>query len=1108
MKLKRDMRIKLQKASLVTFGVLFGTMITATPILWDNESTITGALNQTDTITQEDPNVHYEADDLEYYKSSYDNLKEVVYNGFQIQEQEQAEGTVLLKNDNDALPLQKGSMVSVFGVAGAHPMYGASGSGGINTTDKIDWYSAFAGYSYSNPTQPNTLVKGDTLLEVNPELANDYLEWGKPGTSSWTGTTPGGPYSSSSSVSQVHIGDAPWNVVQTSAGYDDIHTYGDAAIYVISRSGGEGYDLPATSGRKDQYGNQNNQYVSENDGTYGDYLQLSPVEISVLQGLKQLKEQGTIKKIVLILNMASVIQLDFLTEDTYGIDAALWTGSVGEVGTVAVAKLLTGEYNFSGGASQTLWANHLMNPVNNNFMDQNYFFTYKDAYDGEHYYDVENVALTSQYQSSFTTYTVYQEGMYLGYRYTETRYEDYVTQRENAGEYHYDEVVSYPFGYGLSYTEFEFSDFTASNDGHHYNISITVENIGDKAGSTPLQVYIAKPYEEYAQEHDIQVPSVELIDFSKTEVLEPQEKKTYTFEVDESLFASYDTFGSKTYITMDGDYSLVFGRDAHDAVNNLLASKGYSPANTNNRMDASGDETMVKTFHYGFDDTTFSFTDEGYPITNRFTFGDINTYEGRGDNHVDYYSRDNWNTIKLPERTEDGTLIKHNPVLKMTQKMVDDMKNQMDAGYVIQEDDEPYPTYGADNGLKLIDMMKEDGTIVDYNSSLWDQLLDQLTYEDTARLLSNGRHKTIAVESVTKPSTGDENGPNGFNQTYRVAQEGSAYSGPTNPYAERAGGFDEEGNYIPDPDINSGFTTTGFSSNGVLASSFNKELARKVGDQIGEEGLWAGQAGLLGIGLNIQRSPYAGRNAEYYSECGTLSGLIAVPEIQGIESKGVHCFIKHCAMNECETARHGVNLWCTEQAMREVYFRPFEMGIRDGGSFSVMTSFSRIGVQAVANCVEFTRFLRNECGLLGIVETDCAGDMTDGSHGEAYVSRICNVYTGATDLNEYNYGDDVPDYTGSTYTYDYFAPGNHNGNYGKLGQAMREAAKRIMYHTVTSNAMNSYSSTTKLISVTPPWEIAVIATDITLGALLGASCVWFIATTVKDLINKKRQENN
>lgn len=1082
--------LKLQKAAITVTGIVFGVMMTATPILWSNEDTISSFLEQPNAIIETVGDKKYTADELEYYKSSFKSIKELVYNGFRVQEQEQAEGTVLLKNDNNALPLAKGSNVSVFGVTGASPFYGASGSGGINTSEAIGWYDAFRGYAHTNPAAPKENVKGDTLLNINETLATDYQNWINKNSATYNAA-----YVPSSSVSSVNIGDVPWNVVQTSAGYGEVASYGDAAIYIIKRTGGEGYDLPATSGKSAQYGNENNQYVSTNDGTNGDYLQLSPTEISVLNGLKELKEQGTIQKIVLVLNMASTIQLDFLQDDTYDIDACLWTGSVGEVGTVAVAKLLTGEYNFSGGASATLWSDHLMNPVNNNFMDQNYFFTYEDAYDGAHYYDVANVALTSQYQSSFTTYTVYQEGMYLGYRYTETRYEDYVTGRANAGNYDYDEVVAYPFGYGLSYTTFSFSDMKVTHGNGEYTVSLKVTNSGEEDGKVPVQIYVAKPYGDYAQKNGVQVPSVELIDFGKTGVIKAGTSENIEITFDESLFASYDAYGAKTYITMEGDYYLIAAQDAHEAVNNLLAAKGYTPANTDGRMDAEGNADLTARFGYSFDKDTYSYTEDGYPVTNRFDFADINLYSGRGNNHVEYYSRDNWSSIQMPERTQDGTLVKHNAELSMTQQMVTEMRDQMDAGKVIKTDERAYPTYGATQDLKLIDLKD-----VGYDNQLWDDLLDQLTWEETVELLSNGRHKTIFVESVTKPSTGDENGPNGFSQTYTYKNEaGSRWSGPTNPYAERVGGFAEDGEtYIPDPDIENRYTTTGFSSNGVLAATFNKELARKVGEQIGEEGLWAGQAGLLGIGLNIQRSPYAGRTAEYYSECGTLSGLIGAPEIAGIESKGVHCFIKHAAMNECETARHGVCTWANEQSMREIYFRPFEMGIVDGGSFSVMTSFSRMGTVAVANSVEFAQWLRNECNLPGIIETDCAGDMTDGAHGEAYVSRIVNVYTRATDLNEYNYGDSDPDYTGGKYNYAYFAPGNANGNFGELAWSMRDAAKRILYHTVTSNAMNSYSSNTVITRVTPPWEIAVITVNIVSGILLFASVAWLFGSIVAD----------
>lgn len=1095
-------RGKLQKAAFVVSGYILGILVTATSITWANADTISASLNQPNYMTVRDPDAKRPAaEDLELYKSDYKSIKEVVYNGFQVQEEEQKEGTVLLENKDNALPLAKGSNVSVFGITGALPFYGASGSGGINQKEAIGWYDAFRGYAHSNPDAPAENVKGDTLLNINESLATDYTNWSDKKNAANESYLP------ASSAAEVNIGDVPWATVQTSDGYKQVNQYGDAAIYIIKRTGGEGYDLPATSGSNEQYGNVGNAVVSQNDGTDGDYLQLSPTEKGVLEGLKQLKEKGTIKKIILILNMASPIQLDFLKDDTYSIDATVWTGSVGEVGTVAVAKLLTGEYNFSGHAAMTLWTDNLKNPVNNNFMDQNYYFTYPNYAE----YGLINPAHDEQYQSTFHTYTVYQEGMYLGYKYTETRYEDYVMGTENVGDFNYEDVVAYPFGYGQSYSTFEFSDMKVSHSDDKYTVSLTVTNTSDVAGKTPVQIYIAKPYGDYAKDNDIQVPSVELIDFGKTEEIAAHQSTTISIDVDEKWFTTYDTFGAETYVIMPGDYYLIAAQDAHEAVNSLLAAKGYGDSS---KLVGEGDADLTYKINRGEDTETYSVSSEtGMPITNSFDFVDINTYEGRGDNHVDYYSRDNWNAIQLPERKEDGTLVKHHAELELTDQMVTEMRDQMDCAKVIEKGGE-YPLFGQQNGLTLKAVADQHPS---YDSPVWDDLLEQMTWDETVDLLSNGRHKTQAIASIAKPATSDENGPNGFNSAnYNYASAGSNWSGPTNPYAERAGGYDgdkvdENGNsvYIPDPDIENGYTLTGFSSNGVLAATFNREIAAKVGKQIGNEGIWGGMSGLLGLGMNIIRSPYAGRTAEYYSEDAMLTGLICVPEIQEIEKRGVHCFIKHCAMNECETARHGVNTWCSEQAMRENYLRAFEIGIEEGGSYNVMTSFSRMGVIAVASCDVFTKnFLRNECGLPGIVETDCAGDMTDGAHGEAYVSRICNIYTGATDLNEYNYSVGAPDYTGSSYTFDDFAPTSEGGSgeYGNLAQAMREACKRIVYAVSTTNAMNGITSDTHVVRLTPAWQKWIIAGDSVFGVLFVGSIAWVVVTQILDY-RKKKQAN-
>ena len=1074
----RNGKLVVKKALLVVSAYALGFGITASIILNANEETITSALGQTNVkiIEGELP----EGYDKEHgYRSQFKNIKELVANGFKVQEEEQLEGTVLLKN-NGALPLAKGSKVSLLGNACADPFYGASGSGGINTSEAVSWADAFRG-KYRNQENIKTFAQGDPYFQLNEQLCKDYANWMK-----------NEAYKPSSSTVRVQIGDVPWNVIEGSDGGVVMEDYSDAAIMIIKRTGGEGYDLPATSGKSPQYGNVDYASPSTNDGHLGDYLQLNDNEISILQGLKAMKDAGKLKKIVLILNMASTIQLDFLVNDAYGIDAAIYAGSVGEVGTVAVAKLLVGEANFSGHLASTLWMNHLLNPVNNNFTDQNYFFTYPNYAD----YGFINPALQNQYQSSMTTYMIYQEGMYLGYKYTETRYEDYVTGAAKAGDFQYDKVVAYPFGYGDSYTTFSMSAPTITRSGRDYKVSVSVKNTGAVAGKTPVQIYVAKPYGDYAKQNQIQVPSLELVDFGKSKLLAPNESETLEITVREKYFATYDTFGKGTYVLLQGDYYLLPAFSAHEAVNNLLAAKGFSPASTSNKMDAEGDASHAYKFSVdALDSETYSRSERTSKIIkNLFPFADINTYTGRGNNGVKYYSRDDWESVPMLERNAEGALVKHNAKLTMTEQMANELRDQMDCGKVLSEGGE-YPTYGKNNGLTLLDLLE-----VPYENTLWDDLLDQLTWEETVDLLSNGRHRTQPIQSINKPSTGDENGPNGFKQEYKSKNGGTSFYGPTNPYADRIG----------DPDIDQKYTTTGFSANGILAATYNREIAAKVGKQIGEEGYWAGQSGLLGGGFNILRSPYTGRTAEYYSEDAILTGLIGAPETEAIESMGVHCFIKHCALNESETGRHGVQEWVTEQAFRQNYLRAFEIVFLDGGAWNTMTAFNRYGTIAAASCVEFGRgWLRDEIGLPGIVETDAAGDMTDGAHGEAYISRICDVYTGATDLNEYNYGSysvNAPDYNGSSYTYKSFAPVANGGpgTYGKLGQQMREAAKRICYAVLHSNAICGMSSATQVVRITPPWKNVLSGALTGIYVFCGLSVAFVVVDGILILIKKRR----
>lgn len=259
----------------------------------------------------------------------------------------------------------------------------------------------------------------------------------------------------------------------------------------------------------------------------------------------------------------------------------------------------------------------------------------------------------------------------------------------------------------------------------------------------------------------------------------------------------------------------------------------------------------------------------------------------------------------------------------------------------LQKDDIPYPTYGKNSGLMLINLLKDDeGNEIDFFDPVWDTFLDQLTYEETAKLCLMGYHLTAGVDSITKPETNDENGPNGFNQTYNKSNMGLFYR-----VENAAGHVNEDGSYTDAADPDGEKKTTGFPANGLLAATRNKELSYEVGNIIGNDGIWSGMSGLYGIGANIHRSPYLGRCAEYYSEDGTLTGLMAAYECKAIEEKGVHVYNKHCVVNDQEACRHGVGVWIPEQALREIYLRAFELPITMGGAYNTMASFARIGTQ-------------------------------------------------------------------------------------------------------------------------------------------------------------------
>ncbi len=1035
-----------QRIAIVVTTLLFGIASVGSVIAFENASFVSNELGAKTYEIIEDKNAANV--DTEYFKSDYATLSEMIRAGRDMTVEAMAEGAILLKNEDRALPLTEGQRkISVFGITSADPVYSGSGSGKIDVTNVETLYEGMA----------------DAGLELNPTLVEAYSTTWNVGVGNdetydadkhfkryvplWAGA--GGGY----------ISGVPWDLVQQTAG-DTFAEYGDAAVYVIARVGGEGADLSQTGTL---------------DGYNGDYLHLSQREMDTLLGLKALKDQGVFRKVILIVNGAYMVHADFLKDEAYGVDAALWVGNLGKAGAVAVGQILSGQVVPSGKTTDTCWMSREANPVNGTF-------GYAEYVDAEKYGFLSKAGDMFVAEPTLHVYTVYTEGMYLGYRYAETRYEDKVSGAANAGDFDYESTVAYPFGYGLSYTEFTYSNFKAVRDGRTYTLSVDVTNTGDTwSGKEAAQFYVSKPYGDYAKKNGVQVPSVELIEFGKTAVLAPGETETVTVTVDEKYFASYDSHGEKTYVLMDGDYYVTAAPNAHQAVNNVIAAKGVKASG----LVGTGDASMTQKFHLDLDKTSYAVsTATGNPITNLFDYVDLNLYEGRGDNSVVYFDRSDW------AGTVPTDLEKAIPVLVANETIANEILSQSPVRYnkPLPKDASAsaYPKYGVSAGLNLINMMD-----VDYEDPLWDTFMDQLTWDETAILVSNGQHQTAMLESISKPRCADQNGPNGFFRPYKTEENGLAYK-----EAKEKGLLNSKGKITKSAGETYNAYTTGFCSNGVIAASFNKDTAYRVGLIIGNDGLWSGNAGLYGVGCNLHRSPYAGRAAEYYSECGMLTGIIAGYESKGIEEKGVHVYNKHCVLNDQETARHGVGTWANEQSVRELYLRAFEIPITEGGAYNVMSAFSRMGTLAgPSNGALAQGYLRGECGMKGVVLTDMYTDMDGSQDNSSYFELAYGLYSGGCDL---------PDGSDQQFQFDAYKPGaSGSGDYAVMAWRMREAAKRVCYAALHSNAMNGLSSSTRTVPITPAWQKILIAVDVVLGVLLLASVTWAAVYALKE--NKKRR---
>ena len=914
-----------------------------------------------------------------YYESDFASEADRTAKGAELVKQVEAEGASLLTNEDEALPLAKGSKVSLFSTSSVNIVYGGTGSANVDAPKCDNLKTALEKEGFS----------------VNQTLW-DFYETGD--AAEYTRGNAGAVVQDSATASgygSAEIVEAPWSLYSEDV-LGSVEEYGDAAIVVLSRIGGEGAD----------------SYFDHELGDGKNYLALNQEEKDMMAGIKAMKDAGAIDKIVVLINTSNALQVDFLQNNEYGVDATLWIGGVGQTGLNAVAEILDGTVNPSGSLPDTYCYDNYSSPAMQNFTPV--------VYDGD----------TTQIPEHADTYMVYQEGIYVGYKYYETRYEDYVMGTGNAGEYAYGNDVAFPFGYGLSYKTFEYSDVTLSYDAAAttYTMKVTVTNTGDVAGKETVQAYVSSPYTQYDIDNNVEKASVSLVGFEKTDILAPGASETLTIEIDGDYVASYDAYGAGTYILDAGDYYFTAATDAHNAANNVLAAKGFTPETTDGRMDVAGNAELVATWNNpALDTTTYATSDAGTEITNKLNASDPNMNEEVGTT-VTYLTRNDW----------EGTM----PSLEKTIKIALN-------DYLVQAlQDQQYetdttvnvamPRLGADNGLTLYDMIG-----LDYDDPAWDELLDQMTADEMVSLVGDSFHWTMPVLSVQAPGTRDENGPQGLT----VALFGSHL----------------------------GVETTALTSEDVLAATFNKELVYEIGNIVGNDCLDAKVTFLYGPGANTHRSPYGGRNFEYYSEDAVLSSEIGKAEVSGIEEKGVRVVMKHFALNDCEQDRIGLGVWLTEQAAREIYLRAFQGGLEDSqaGGNGVMMAYTRWG----------TTWSGSNAGLLkGILngEWNCNGlQITD---------NVLNSMVNAVD-----------GVLGGTTTFDsmmaFMVTDNGLARFEDdpvVVTAMREASHHNLYAIANSQAMNGIGKDTTIKAVEPNIIGTLRTAAIVLWVLFAVSLVLWV----------------
>lgn len=903
-----------------------------------------------------------EEQDTEYFKDNGMSLDDWIEKEAELTREVQASGSVLLKNDG-ILPLQKGAKVSAFGYGTVKTV-----STGLVRFGTPGQYIDF-----------KTGMEEDGKLQLNPSLYEFYSD-----------NASADP--AFNTLNEIDVG------LMTDAARADYDEYADAAIVVLSRAGGEAGDLATgdfTGGTK--------------------YLALQESEKKMLEEVT-----AHFDDVIVLINSSYAMELGWLEE--YDIDACLMIGAIGYRGFNAVSDILTGVTNPSGRLADTWAADSFSAPAMQNFGD----YTFANA---------EAINEQIGTGNNATKYVVETEGIYVGYKYYETRYEDAVLGQGNASSeagtfasassWDYDEEVCFPFGYGLSYTQFtqELKGVRETED--TFEVTVKVTNSGSIPGRSVVQVYAQTPYTDFDKENGIEVASVELVGFDKTEELAANASEEVVISVDKEDLTHYDPFVNKTFIMEAGDYYLAVGDNAHDAVNNILAAKG---------KEVGGDAEQVYSYTLAQTDTqTYAVTDGNVMITNQFDDVDLNYYI---DGAVTYLSRSDWNAT-WPEEMND---------LSANAAMIEalDAEGNYEAG---SADMSEY-VIGADTDYTVAMMIG-----AGFDDPHWNDIINQMSIEDLVNLCA--RSGLNMIESISYPATFMKDG------SHRVTDRS---------YVERPGTY---AHIMP--------------SVVIMAQSFDRELLYQIGLAFGEDNIRTATVGHYAPGVNIHRTPYSGRNFEYYSEDAFLSGEMSVPAIQGMQEKGAITYLKHFLGNEQETNRNGVSTFMSQQAMREVYLEAFKAGITEGKTKGIMGGFNRIGCTWTgAHYGLMTEVLRGEFEWTGIADTDAVFGYSP------YMGFKCGLMAGTTMWA-----------TSGTGVYDAVIEDVLQD--AQLVGKLREASHYLLYNVVNSLAFNGISQDSRVVPVTPYWEVILYVIIGVLSVVTVGSAAMVVVGTVQG--GKKKEVN-